>query len=246
MMSLKKKLVGEIKIVVAKNTLAKRALNGLKNIEPFLKMLEGQNALIFTDMNPFKLSLMLEKSKVYLPARGGDVATDPILIPAGNTGIPPGPVLSEFKEAGVPTRIDAGSIWVTKDTVVRQKGEVISPKLAGLLSKLGIKPIKAGLSIAAAYTDGLVLYEDDLRIDLDEYAGLVASSFSGALALAVEVGYTTKESLPLIISRAVRQSFAVAVSAGYPADKETTTRIVADMHLRALALYEELKKRGYS
>jgi large subunit ribosomal protein L10 len=197
-------------------------------------------------MDPFKLNLLLEKNKVFLPARAGDVATDPIVVPAGNTGLPPGPVLSEFKECGIPTRIDAGSIWVTKDTVVRQRGEVISPKLASLLAKLGIKPIRAGISIYAAYVDGIVLMEEDLKINLEEYSKQISELHSQALALAFEAGYPAKESLPLLITKAVQQSYAVALSAGYPADKAVTERMVCEAYLRASALMEELRKRGYS
>jgi len=246
LMSLRRKLAGQARFLVAKNTLAKKALRKLKNSEAFVKLLEGQNLLIFTNLDPFKLNLMLEKNKVFLPARAGDVATDPIVVPAGNTGLPPGPVLSEFKECGVPTRIDAGSIWVAKDTVVRQRGEVISPKLAGLLAKLGIKPIRAGISINAAYVDGIVLMEEDLKIDLEEYTKQIGGLHAQAFALAVEVGYPSKESLPPLIARAVQQSFAVAVSAGYPADRATTMRIVGEAHLKASALAGELRKKGYS
>jgi large subunit ribosomal protein L10 len=246
LMSLRKKLAGQARLLVAKNTLAKKALQKLKNSEPFVKLLEGQNLLIFTNMDPFKLNLLLERNKVFLPARAGDVATDPIVVPAGNTGLPPGPVLSEFKECGIPTRIDAGSIWVTKDTVVRQKGEVISPKLASLLAKLGIKPIRAGISIYAAYVDGIVLMEEDLKINLEEYSKQISELHSQALALAVEAGYPAKESLPLLIAKAVQQSYVVALSAGYPADKAVAERMVGEAYLRASALMEELRKRGYS
>ena len=246
LMSLRRKLAGQARLLVAKNTLAKKAIKKLKNSEAFVKLLEGQNLLIFTDLDPFKLNLLLEKNKVFLPARAGDVATDPIVVPAGNTGLPPGPVLSEFKECGIPTRIDAGSIWVTRDTVVRQKGEVISPKLASLLTKLGIKPIRAGISLYAAYVDGIVLMEGDLKINLEEYSKQIRELHAQALALAVEAGYPSKESLPLLVARAVQQSFAVAVSAGYPADEATTVRLVSEAYLKALVLMEELRKRGYS
>ena len=246
LMSLRKKLADQARLLVAKNTLAKKALQKLKNSEPFVKLLEGQNLLIFTNLDPFKLNLILEKNKVFLPARAGDVATDPIVVPAGNTGLPPGPVLSEFKECGIPTRIDAGSIWVTRDTVVRQRGEVISPKLASLLAKLGIKPIRAGISIYAAYVDGIVLTEEDLKINLEEYSKQIGELHIQALTLAVEAGYPSKESVPLLIARAVQQSFAVAVLASYPADKATTERLVGEAYLKASALMEELRKRGYS
>ncbi len=245
LMSLRKKLSGQVQFVVAKNTLAKIALKKVKGSRDFLKLLEEQNLLIFTNMNPFKLSLILEKNKVYLPARAGDVATDPIIVPAGNTGLPPGPVLSEFKECGIPTRIESGSIWVTKDTVVRQKGEVISLKLASLLAKLGIKPIRAGISIYAAYADGIILREGDLKLDLEEYNKQVGLLQAQALALAVEVCYACKESLPLLIARAVQRSVAVAVSAAYPADKLTTEKILGEAHLKASILMGELSKRGY-
>ena len=53
---------------------------------------------MFTNLNPFKLNLTFDKNKIFLPAKGGDIAPNELVIPAGNTGINPGPVLSEFKE----------------------------------------------------------------------------------------------------------------------------------------------------
>lgn len=246
LMSLRKKLSTQVRFIVVKNSLAKIALKKLKNAEDLIRLLEGQNLLIFTNMNPFKLNLILEKNKVYLPARAGDVATDPITVPACNTGLPPGPVLSEFKECGVPTRIDAGSIWVAKDTVVRQRGETISLKLASLLSKLGIKPIRAGISIYAAYADGVILMENDLKIDLEGYSRQIGESYAQALALAAEASYLTRESLLMLIAKAVQQGVAVAVASTYPADEATAVKIVSEAYLRASALMEELRKKGYS
>ena len=119
-MLLRKNFRGELVMLVAKNKISAIALKraGLQNADEFVSKLTGQNALIFTNMSPFKLYLVLEKSKVNLPARAGDVASDDIVVPAGNTGIPPGPVLSEFKEANVQTRIESGSIYVSRDSVV--------------------------------------------------------------------------------------------------------------------------------
>jgi len=90
------------------------------------------------------------------------------------------------------------------------------------------------------------LMEEDLKINLEEYSKQIGELHSQALALAVEAGYPAKESLPLLIAKEVQQSYAVALSAGYPADKDVTERMVAEAYLRALALMEELRKRGYS
>ena len=141
LMAIRKKFRNEIKIKIIKNKVAIRAfekVKGIAGIDSLSKQLEGQCALLFTNVSPFKLNLIFSQNKVFLPAKGGDVATKEILVPAGNTGIAPGPVLSEFKLANVPTRIDQGMIWINKDTVVARPGAVISMQLASLLSKLNV------------------------------------------------------------------------------------------------------------
>ena len=131
LMTIRKKFRNEIRIRVIKNRVAQRAFEKLNNrpgLDYLSKELEGQCVLLFTNISPFKLNLIFDKNKVFLPAKGGDIATKDIIIPAGNTGISPGPVLSEFKEANVSTKIDQGTIWVGKDTVVVRAGSIISQR----------------------------------------------------------------------------------------------------------------------
>jgi len=184
LMTIRKKFRNEIKIRVIKNRVAQRAFEKVGNrpgLDYLSKELEGQCALLFTNISPFKLNLIFDKNKVFLPAKGGDTATKDIIIPAGNTGISPGPVLSEFKEANVSTKIDQGSIWVSKDTIVVRSGSNISQKLASLMSKLNIKPIEAGISISLAIAEGLVLKENDLKINLAEYREDLIRAFHKAI-----------------------------------------------------------------
>ena len=166
-------------------------------------------------MNPFELIMFLNKNKVRVPAKGGDIATSEIVIPAGNTGMQPGPVISEFNEAKVQTRIEGGSIFVAKDTVVATKGDVISTKTASLLSKLGMKPMEAGLSLSYAYDNGLVLGPDDLAFDLDQMKNDFASAARLAFGVAVEANIMLPETAPAIISKAYRQAIEVSVEAGF-------------------------------
>lgn len=247
LMLLRKNFRGDLVMLSAKNNIAAIALKkaGMKNAEEFVSKLVGQNALIFTNMNPFKLFLALEKSKVNLPARAGDIATDDIIVPAGSTGIPPGPVLSEFKEANVATRIEAGSIYVSKDSVVARPGDVISPKLAGLLSRLNLKPIKAGLSIFMASANGLLLLQKDITIDLAKYRADVARAAAEAMGLAIEAVYITSETLPRIIVRAQRGAKEVAKVAGY-VTPETAESVLGYAEAQAKSVGEETKKKGYA
>jgi large subunit ribosomal protein L10 len=247
LMLLRKNLRGQLVMMVAKNKIASLGLQkaGISNPEPFIQNLSGQNALIFTSMNPFKLYLSLEKSKINLPARAGDIATDDIVIPAGNTGIAPGPVLSEFKEAGVQTRIEAGSIYVTRDSVVAHPQDVISPKLAGLLSRLNIKPIKAGLSIFMASTQGLILLQKDISIDLEQYRSDVALAAAQALSLAVEGEYVTPEALPTMVVKAFREAQRVGMESGFISG-DNASSVLGFAENAAASLLELAKKKGYN
>jgi ribosomal protein L10 len=71
LMAVRKVLRGQAEIVVVKNKLGILGLkrSGIKNADELLKHLEGQNALIFTRLDPFKLFLLLEKNRVNLAAR---------------------------------------------------------------------------------------------------------------------------------------------------------------------------------
>jgi large subunit ribosomal protein L10 len=248
LMMIRKKFRNDIRIKVIKDKVAIRAFEKVKSvvgIENLSKQLEGQCALIFTDINPFKLNLIFSQNKVFLPAKGGDIATKEIVVPAGNTGITPGPVLSEFKAANVPTKIDQGTIWVSKDTVVAKPSDVISTQLASLLSKLNVKPIEAGISVNFAVAEGLTFHAQDLLINLDEYKDELVRSFEQALALATEAGYMTPETVKPLLVKAQQQARSVASEAGY-LTSATADFVLSRAHAQAHALANKAKEKGYS
>jgi large subunit ribosomal protein L10 len=248
LMMIRKKFRNDIKIKMIKNKVAIRAfekVKGLVGLENLTKQLEGQCALIFTNINPFMLNLIFAQNKVFLPAKGGDIATKEIVVPAGNTGIAPGPVLSEFKTAKVPTKIDQGTIWVSKDTLVAKPADVISTQLASLLSKLNVKPIEAGISVNFAVADGLIFQGQDLLIDLDKYKEELVRSFKQALALATEAGYMTPETVKPLLVKAQQQARSLASEAGY-VTSETADFVLPRAHAQAQAVANKAKEKGYS
>ena len=236
---IRKKLRGKAELVVAKNTIlrkaAEKAADGKAKVDQFAESITGSKVLIFTQMNPFELTIFLNKNKVRVPAKGGDVATDDILVPAGNTGLQPGPVISEFNEAKVQTRIEGGSIFIAKDTVVVKKGEVIPVKIASLLSKLGMKPMEAGLSLSYAYDNGLLLGPNDLAFDLDQIKTDISSAARLAFGVAVEANIMLPQTAPVIISRAYRQAVALSVAAEF-FTKETANLIIQKAYANMAAL----------
>jgi large subunit ribosomal protein L10 len=248
LMMIRKKFRNDIKIKIIKNKVATRAFENVKGVaglENLSNQLEGQCALIFTNINPFKLNLIFAQNKVFLPAKGGDIATKEIVVPSGNTGITPGPVLSEFKTANVPTKIDQGTIWVSKDTLVVRPGDIISTPLASLLSKLNVKPIEAGISVNFAIAEGLIFKEQDLRINLDEYKEDLVRSFEQALALATEAGYMTAETVKPLLAKAQQQARSLAAEAGY-LTPETAGFVLPRALVQAEAVANKAKEKGYS
>jgi len=242
---IRKKLENTAYLKVYKNTLVERALRELKdkpNLEKLKEYMHGSNLYIFTNHNPFKLALLLEKSKVKVPARTGDVATEDIIVPAGNTGLPPGPIISQLNAVGIPTRIESGSVWVSRDTVVAKKGEVINESLAAALSKLGLKPIELGLSLKAVYDDGVVLSEKDLKIDLEEYRQSIGEAYAQSLNLAINSAYLTSESVIPIIHKAMFEARNLALNAEVFLP-EVLPDLLMKAHLEALALEAKVQEK---
>jgi large subunit ribosomal protein L10 len=248
LMKIRKKFHKEIIIKVIKNRVTQRAfekISDLQGIDKLSCQLEGQCALMFTNISPFKLNLIFDQNRVFLPAKGGDITKTEIMIPSGDTGITPGPVLSEFKEANVPTKIDQGTIWVGRDTIVAKPGDVISTKLASLLSKLNIKPIEAGIVVNYAIADKLVFAENDLRIDINEIKNELSRSYNESISLAVESSYFTRESMGYLLSKASRQAQSLALESNY-LSKDTAWQIISTEEMKAQNLVNKLKQKGYS
>ena len=247
LMTIRKKFRNDIKILIIKNKVAQRAFERVTDVwslENISRELEGQCALMFTNINAFKLNLILNENKVFLSAKGGDIATKDITIPAGNTGITPGPVLSEFKESNVPTKIEQGSIWVSRDTIIAKPGSVISQKLASLMSKLNIKPIEAGISIHAAIAESLFFNEADLKIDLKEYRNELQNSFLSAVRVSIEAEYITTETVKPIISRAQYSAMALATESEY-LSTDTASFVLTTAQSKAQLVANLAMKKGY-
>jgi large subunit ribosomal protein L10 len=219
---LKKSMVGKVYLRVLKNTLMKLAIEeidkeDLKKLEEYL---EGSNVYFFTDLNPFKLALLLERGKVKTTAKAGDTAAIDVIVPAGNTGQAPGPIISQLNAVGLPTRIESGSVWVSKDTLVVRKGEEINERLAGVLSKLNIKAVELGISMRAVFDNGLIILGDQLKVDVDATRKSLEQSSQEAFALAMGISYPTKDTIRPLLKQAHQRAVALAVSAAVPT-KET-------------------------
>lgn len=244
---LRKALKGEVEFVCVKDKVAQKALEKLNipGIKGISEELTGQCLFIFTNMSPFKLNVLLAKNKIMMAARGGDIASVDIVVPAKNTGIAPGPMLTEFKEAGIPTKIDQGTIWIQKDTTPVKKGEAINEKLAALLGKLDIKPVEAGISLYTALEEGLKYAAEELIVDVAKIRNAFTQFHQEAISLSIEAAYVTPENINQILSKAAQSARSVSVESGFMTD-ETKEQILQKAHGQAKALSTKAKDYAVS
>jgi large subunit ribosomal protein L10 len=234
---LKKNLKDKVYMKVFKNNLLKFALDSLddKNINKIEEHTSGSNVYLFTELNPFKLAILLEKGKIKTIAKTGDIAALDITIPESNTGQPPGPIISLLNSAGLPTRIQSGSVWVSKDTFVAKKGDIITERLAIVLAKLGIKAVELGLSMRAALDDGIIISGEDLKIDLEETRNNLITSHKEAFALSIEIAYPTKENTEILLQSAHKQAYILSLNAAIP-NKTNIKELILKAHNEMLSL----------
>ena len=235
---LRKKLKGEVEFVSIKDKVAQKALEkiDIPGIKKTIEQLTGQCMFMFTNMSPFKLNVLLAKNKVMMPARAGDIASIDVVVPAKNTGIAPGPMLTEFKEAGIPTKIDQGTIWIMKDSTPVKKGEPIGEKLAPLLGKLDIKPVEAGIALESALEEGLQYAKEDLVVDVESVRNEFAQAHQEAISLSIEAAYVTPENIEPILAKASQYARSLSIESAFMTD-ETKEQILqkADAQARGVA-----------
>ena len=242
LLPLRKKLQGEVEIVSIKDKVAKLAFAkaGITGIDKLSEKVTGQCVFMFTNMSPFKLNVLLGKNKVMLFARGGDTASMDVVIPPKNTGIAPGPMLTDFKENGIATKIDQGTIWIMKETIPVKKGEPISEKLAGLLAKLDIKAIEAGIVLNAALEEGLVYQQEEMIIDVEKFRNDLAQAHQQAISLSIEAAYITADNIEQILSKAAQSARSVSTEAGYLTE-DTKEQVLQKAHGQAQGVASKAK-----
>jgi large subunit ribosomal protein L10 len=220
---LRKQLRGQVTIKGIKNTLMRISMEkvGLQGTEDFLAQIKGQNIYIFSNGNPFSLAMTLHKNKVRVFAKAGDTALEDLTIPAGNTGLSPGPIISK--------------IWVVNDTEVAKTGDEISADLADLLVRLGVRASEMGLEIKAVYEDGAVIPKDELILDMDVYSERFARAYSEAYLVALNAAYVTPVTVVPLLSLAAQNVRKLALESSW-VTSETAGELVAKANAQAVNL----------
>lgn len=246
---IKKALRSKAVIHMARNSLMTRALElaaaKKKDLDKLIRFVDGSCAFAFTNISPFELNDLLKENKAKAPAKAGTVSSDDIMIAAGNTGFPPGPLISELGQVGLKTRIQGGSIWITKDHIVVKAGETVTRPQALVMSRLGMEPYEIFLRIIAAYDDGTIITSDIFDIAVSDVLGMLQQAGSESFALAIALNIFSSDIVPFLLQQAHNEAQSLALFAVILTD-ETTGRILAQAEQEASALAAAVRDKDPS
>ncbi|MGQ9787911.1 MAG: 50S ribosomal protein L10 [Candidatus Hadarchaeaceae archaeon] len=218
---MRQKLRGLAEIVVAKNTLASMALSEsskTKNpkLAELVSFLYGQTGLIFTTIDPFKLSKLLRDSKISAPAKPGAKSMKDVVIPAGETDFAPGPVVGELQRVGIKARIQAGKVVILEDCHLLKAGDSISKEIADILPKFGIMPLELGLKLRAAHEEGMLFAGEALEIDEKKTLEQLKLAILNGFNLALNINYPVPLTISLMMAKAEAAARNLALNACLP------------------------------
>ena len=240
---MRKNLKNDAVIRMAKKNLIDLALEDCNadktNVVDLSEHMDGQVAIIATEMNPFKLYKILEKSKTSAPAKAGAIAPDDIVVPEGDTGLTNLAFMGELGQVGIPARPQDGKIFIQKETVVVNAGEEVSKQMAATLARLDINPMEVGMDLKAVYEEGSIYTSDVLAIDEEQTLADVQNAFKNAFNLSVNAAIPTSETTSTIITLAYTRAVNVGVEAAIMTS-ETSEPIIGLAQAKMLALASEV------
>jgi len=216
--SIRRSLRGKVRIRVSKKTLILQAFakSGRERIEDLRDSMEGEVALLFTDMNPFKLFRYLEDGKVRSRAKPGHKPPEDVWVPKGQTPFAPGPMVAQLQKAGIPARIERGKVVILEDTLLVKAGQQIDRSKAEILAALGIEPMKVGLHVRAVYEDRTVFRRPVLDVDQAGILRQVALAAGQAFNLGFNARYPTRATIIPLLQDAHRKARSLSIEAFVP------------------------------
>jgi large subunit ribosomal protein L10 len=213
---IRKILRGKAVIRMSKKNLQKRAIEKFKkkskkkNLDELAKNIPGQSSLCFTNTDLFELKNIFEENEWMVPAKPNEVTPVDIIVPAGDTGLPTGQVISELNMTlRLPTLIKNDTIWIKEDKMTHKAGTLVTVKQAAVLKKLGVKPIESLIKIHFAWSEGEIIPADVLYMDLEQFQKDFARAHLTAQQLAIELGVVDNETIEPFLQKGYREAVEI-------------------------------------
>ncbi|MFH0737489.1 MAG: 50S ribosomal protein L10 [Candidatus Micrarchaeota archaeon] len=189
--------------------LKKAVISRVLSTNPKLKERVGECsrpvALILTNQSPYELNSFFKSNKKKRAAKIGDTAVADIVIPEGETDLPPGPALSELKAGGVNVQIKGGKIVVSKESTIAKSGEKLTEPKVKALQSLGVQPFEITANLVFGY-DGQYIFSKEILDIGDTISADVSAGLGQGLNLSLNISYPTGQNIEILLGHAFRQA----------------------------------------
>jgi large subunit ribosomal protein L10 len=211
--TMRKILRGKAIFRMSKKSLQLRAIEHFeseskkKNLDELAKHIPGQSSLVFTNLDLFELKKIFLENEWMVPAKPNEITPVDIWVPAGDTGLPTGQVISELNMTlRLPTRIMNDTIHIREDTRTHKAGELVNVKQAAVLKKLGITPIESLIKIYFAWSDGEIIPEEILYMNMEGFYQNFTLAYREALAILFEMSFFLEDMTEDYIRKAASEA----------------------------------------
>jgi len=198
-------------VLVLKKAVITRVLGTDKKLAEKTEECTRPVALILTNQSAYELNSFFKQKKKKRAAKVGDVAITEIVVPEGETDLPPGPALSELKAGGINVQIKAGKIVVSKDSTVAKPGEKLTAPKVKALQSLGVMPFEVMARMIFGY-DGEYIYSKELLDIGDTIDADMASGLGQGMNLSLNICYPTGQNVEVLLGDALKQAMNVSLN----------------------------------
>jgi large subunit ribosomal protein L10 len=195
------------KVRIAKATVLQRALVAAGKPKQIVDLFNKPAAIVATNITPYELNQFLKQNIMAVAAKAGQLSPIDIIVPVGDTPLPPGPALSELKSAGLNVQIRGGKITIVKISTVVKAGDVITPEKAKALQTLGVKPFTVRANVLLAY-DGEYIYSPEI-LDISAESLLLEAYMQG-VNVGINGSIYSPESIEQLLSQSARIGMALS------------------------------------
>jgi ribosomal protein L10 len=207
--AIKKEMRSKTIIKVAKKKMALMALEN-KDLEELKRYIQENIILVFSDEDPFELSIELGEKKNAVKAKAGQIAEEDIYAEPGPTDLVPGPAISELNSAKIKFAIEDGKISIKEKSIIVKKGDIITEEKSGIMSKLDIRPFYVGLVPIAAYDKKENKVYGNVKVDKKEIIENLKIQNAKSIALAIKLACFCKDTIAYLLAKAKSHNDALA------------------------------------
>jgi len=213
--NIRQALRGKATLLLGKNTLMRTALRqrydetGEEALMRLAHVLRGNLGFIFCKSDAItEIRAVIAKNVLPASAKVGMEAPSDVILPSGPCGLDPGQT-PLFQALNIGTKIVNGTIEITKQHHLIEKGMICNASVVELLHKLNIKPFQYGLTLQMVYQDGHIYNARFLDITDTKLTNKFLIAAENVAAVSREIGVPTESSIPQMFNETFKNIAAL-------------------------------------